>query len=120
MVFTMQKLRNAAVGALLVVLGGVIGFRLANGDRLPLISQAVSVLPSTQLLNTKTPDKYSSVDFSDFWMVWARLEDQYYDPTKLDAQKMVDGAIAGMVSGLGDPYTLYLTKDNQKRLEWII
>lgn len=115
MVFTLQKLRNAVIAILLVILGGVVGFKLAKGDHLPLISQAVSALPSSRLVNTTVPDKYNSVNFSDFWLVWGRLEDQYYDPSKLDTQKMVDGAIAGMVSGLGDPYTLYLSKDNQKR-----
>ncbi len=115
MVFTMQKLRSVVVGILLIVLGGVIGFKLARGERLPLLSQAAAALPSSKLLNTSSPSQYSNVDFSDFWLVWGRLEDQYYDPSKLDAQKMVDGAISGMVSGLGDPYTLYLSKDNQKR-----
>lgn len=115
MVLSLQKIRSVVVAVLLVMLGGVIGFRLAKGDRLPLLSQAMTVLPSTRLLNATTPSQYQSVDFSEFWQVWGRLEDQYYDTSKLDSQKMVDGAIAGMVSGLGDPYTLYLSKSDQKR-----
>lgn len=112
---TVQKLRSLTVALLLLILGGVIGFRLARGADIPLISRAVQVLPSTRLLNTQPTSAYEHVDFSEFWQVWSRLESQYHDPSKLDAKKMVDGAIAGMVSGLGDPYTMYLSKEDQKR-----
>lgn len=111
----LQTLRSIIVSILLVILGGVLGFRLAKGHNIPFVSRALTVLPSSRLINTTVPEKYESIDFSEFWQVWGRLEQQYHDPTKLDAQKMVDGAIAGMVSGLGDPYTLYLSKADQKR-----
>lgn len=100
------KIQSIVVGSLLLILGGVVGYRLGSGQ---------SVIPSTELLNTKKPEDKSSVDFSRFWTVWNTLENQYVDSSKLDGQKMLDGAIAGMVSGLGDPYTMYLTKDEQKR-----
>jgi carboxyl-terminal processing protease len=115
MVITVQKLRSIVVALLLVTLGGVVGFRLAKGDRIPLLSAAIAQLPSKSLINTQMPANRSSVDFAEFWQVWDRLESQYNDTSKLDARKMVDGAIAGMVSGLGDPYTMYLSKDDQKR-----
>lgn len=115
MIITVQRLRSIVVALLLVTLGGVVGFRLAKGDRIPLLSAAMAQLPSKSLINTQMPANRSSVDFAEFWQVWDRVESQYNDTTKLDARKMVDGAIAGMVSGLGDPYTMYLSKDDQKR-----
>lgn len=115
MTVTVHKIRSVVVSVLLILLGGVIGYRLGTGAKVPLFSSLTQVLPSSRILNPKAPDKYSNVDFSQFWTVWGRLEDEYFDPSKLDAKKMVDGAIAGMVSGLGDPYTMYLTKDEQKR-----
>ena len=48
------------------------------------------------------------VDFSPFWTVWQKLQTNYYDKSKLDTTKMVNGAISGMIQSLGDPYTLYL------------
>lgn len=111
----LQTLRSVVVSILLVVMGGVVGYRIAKGDTVPFVSRALTVLPSSRIINTKNPEKYATIDFSEFWQVWSRLEQQYHDPSKLDAEKMVDGAIAGMVSGLGDPYTLYLSKADQKR-----
>jgi carboxyl-terminal processing protease len=36
------------------------------------------------------------------------LDDEFYDPTKLDAAKLMQGAAGGLVSAVGDPYTLYV------------
>lgn len=58
-----------------------------------------------------------NVDLSLFWEVWTRLEAKYFDKSKLDSQKMVYGAIKGMVSALGDPYTVFLPPDEQKRTQ---
>lgn len=107
--------QTIVISLLLISLGGVVGFRLGRGENIPLLSQAASVLPSTRLTNAQVPSKYSSVDFSQFWDVWDRLEQNYYDSSKLDTQKMVDGAIEGMTASLGDPYTVYLPKQDQKR-----
>jgi len=58
----------------------------------------------------KQSTKYQDVDFAQFWLVWDKLSEQYVDKTVLDSKKMVDGAISGMVSSLGDPYTVFLPK----------
>ncbi len=42
------------------------------------------------------------------------LKSKYYDPSKIDDKKMFEGALAGMVSSLGDPYTTYFDKDLTK------
>ncbi len=56
----------------------------------------------------------STVDFSLFWIVWKKLSQTYIDKASLDTQKMVYGAITGMVSALDDPYTMFLPpKDNK-------
>jgi len=58
------------------------------------------------------PDK--NVDFSLFWQVWDTLAAKYFDQSKLVPAQMVYGAIAGMVSALGDPYTMYLPPSQNK------
>lgn len=64
--------------------------------------------PQLAVVNKEPPATVSNVDFSQFWTVWTKLENSYYDKTKLDPSKMVTGAIAGLVQSLDDPYTVYL------------
>ncbi|OGJ22529.1 MAG: hypothetical protein A2804_02885 [Candidatus Pacebacteria bacterium RIFCSPHIGHO2_01_FULL_46_10] len=112
-----QQVRSLIIGALLIVLGGVLGFKLDRGVKIPLISTVIESVPQiSRIVNTNVPTDYSSkVDFSQFWVVWKRLEQSYVDPEKLDAKKMVYGAIQGMTAALGDPYTVYLPPEEQKR-----
>lgn len=60
-----------------------------------------------------------SVDLSLFWEVWNRLDNDFLDGAVLeDKQKMVYGAIAGLTSSLGDPYTSFLPPvDNTRTKE---
>src|SRR3990167_3586013 len=64
--------------------------------------------PQIQVASKEPPSEISNVDFSQFWAVWKKLEGGYYDKTKLDPQKMLNGAISGMVGSLDDPFTVYL------------
>ena len=64
--------------------------------------------PSFSVVNKEMPPSMSNVDFSLFWNVWNRLESNYYDKTKLDPQKMLNGAITGLTQSLDDPYTMFL------------
>lgn len=65
--------------------------------------------PKITVASKAPPSNISSnADFSQFWTVWEKLESGYYDKTKLDPQKMLNGAISGMVGSLDDPFTVYL------------
>lgn len=64
--------------------------------------------PQITVINREPPQAQSSLDFSLFWMVWEKLNDSYYDKKALDAKTLLNGAISGMVSALGDPYTVFL------------
>ncbi|MFH1643215.1 MAG: S41 family peptidase [Patescibacteria group bacterium] len=55
------------------------------------------------------------VDFSLFWEAWQRLEELYVDKNQFDEKEMIYGAISGMVNSLGDPYTVFLNPDDNKR-----
>ena len=58
------------------------------------------------------------VDLSLMWQTWDMLEDKFLSSDKLDAEKMVYGAVAGMTSALDDPYTSFLRPtDNQRSKE---
>ena len=55
-----------------------------------------------------------NVSFNLFWQVWDTLGAKYFDKSKLNAQNLVYGAIEGMVSAVGDPYTMYLPPSENK------
>ena len=56
----------------------------------------------------ETTPKFQNVNFNLFWDVWSRLEDKYVDNSKLDRQKLIYGAISGMVRAVGDPHTEFM------------
>src|SRR3989339_358039 len=62
-------------------------------------------------------NKTSQADLKTFWNVWDVLDTLYYDPTKLNTDQRIYGAIKGMVSSLGDPYTVYMTPDETKEFQ---
>jgi len=55
------------------------------------------------------------IDFSLFWEVWKILGERFYEPQKIDIQKMIYGAISGMVKSLGDPYTVFFNPEEAKK-----
>jgi len=93
----LRQIQKLVFVVLLMVLVGGTGFRLGWRKR-----GSAFVSP-----NDRT-------DLSLFWHVWQRLEDRYLDHSVLDSSKMVYGAISGMVSALGDPYTAFFPPQDNK------
>ncbi len=92
------------------ILAGVFSggyFLGVNGYRVE-ISKALNIS-----INRATPiDK--NVDMTLFWQTWDLLAEKYYDKTKLIPSQMIYGAIQGMVSSVGDPYTAFLSPSQNK------
>lgn len=63
--------------------------------------------------------KPKDVDFALFWNIWNKIDKQYLGA--IDKQKMVYGAIKGMVQAVGDPYSVFMdpseTQEFNKELE---
>lgn len=74
---------------------------------------SLNKFPKVTISRATPPDK-GDLDFSLFWRVWDSLSAKYYDKTKINPGKMVYGAISGMVSAIGDPYTVFLPPDKNK------
>ncbi len=68
-------------------------------------------------IDRTVPPENQDVDFALFWRVWDTLSAKYYDKSKLVPGKMVYGAISGMVSAIGDPYTVFLPPSENKVVE---
>ncbi len=59
----------------------------------------------------------NSVNLDRFWKVWDVVASNYVDSDKVDVEKMVDGAIKGMVNSFDDPATVYLDKEETEEFD---
>lgn len=63
------------------------------------------------------------VSLDEFWRVWDIIDERYVDThvgtttKEITAQLKMEGAIAGLVDSLGDPYTVFLTPEEKKSFE---
>ncbi len=73
-------------------------------------SSSIGFVP---ILN-KSYHQPSGVDFSLFWDTWNQLSDRYVDKDQISTDKLVYGAISGMVNSLDDPYTVFLPPQENK------
>lgn len=77
------------------------------------VSQLENTISGLQAF-TKQP---SGVDFSLFWDAYKTLQQKFIDPTKIDNQKMLYGAIGGMTDSLGDPYTEFFNPQDAQMFQ---
>ena len=70
--------------------------------------------PNVSIISKEPPiGSQANVDFNLFWTVWDKLVANYYNKQVIDPQKMLYGAISGMVSSFGDPFTMFLPPEQQ-------
>ncbi len=80
-----------------------IGFVLGQ-KKIDVVKRGI--IPTINVSNQAS--EIQNVDFTLFWEVFRTLPQTYYDKGAVDGQKMLYGAISGMVRSLGDPYTSFL------------
>jgi len=96
----------------LIVLGASFFVGIIYGyDHRPGVDKVMGIL------GQKAPPQFDSVDFDLFWDVWSRLENKYVDSSKLDRQKLVYGAIGGLVKAVGDPHTEFMPPAQAKQFQ---
>ena len=62
----------------------------------------------------------ATADLSEFWQVWNLLDDRFVSSTTTDplsVEERVQGAIKGLVSVYGDPYTVFLPPQDASMFE---
>jgi len=115
----LTTLRNGLIGILLFVLGLIIGQRyhvqVADLTSLNSSNSQGTTSALSKLTGRLAAPEDKDVEFDVFWEVWSILEQEYLEPEKLDTEEMVNGAIGGMTAAIGDPYTMYLPPDDNKR-----
>ncbi|MBI2797882.1 S41 family peptidase [Candidatus Saccharibacteria bacterium] len=88
-----------------LILVGLVAFGLGLG---------VSIVPTRLGLYPWVLTGQNQINLTQFWQVNDILR-QKFDGS-IDAKKQAQGAVAGMVAALGDPYTTYLTAEQNKDL----
>ncbi|PIS14808.1 hypothetical protein COT64_00665 [Candidatus Shapirobacteria bacterium CG09_land_8_20_14_0_10_39_12] len=102
---TLRQIRSFFIALIFLFLAGVVGYFFGKKELLLTTSKT---FPQIKIDRSLPTGKDSKIDFSLFWQVWDRVEASYLDRKNIDYKKMVYGAISGMVSSLGDPYTVFL------------
>lgn len=54
------------------------------------------------------------IDFSLFWEAYYQIQEKFPDSERLDVEKIIYGAISGMIKSIGDPYTVFFTPEETK------
>jgi carboxyl-terminal processing protease len=88
-----------------LIFGG--GFYLGNSER-------VIPTPSDTIIINRELGQPEAIDFSLFWQVLKKIEEEYVDSKKIDYQKILYGAISGMTESLDDPYTVFMEPQKTK------
>lgn len=89
----------------IILLAGVIGYFIGVNK---IEYQWNNFHPQVKVTSKEPPPTVTHLDLSQFWTVLEKLESDYYDKSAIDSQKLLNGAISGMVGSLDDPYTVYL------------
>jgi carboxyl-terminal processing protease len=61
------------------------------------------------------PAEVKPINFGLFWEVWDKLKNEHIDGEKTEPQKMLYGALTGLVGSLGDPNTNFLPPAESKK-----
>lgn len=94
---------------IIALLTFILGWQVGHRN---LQLQVEGARPEIKFENASAQSK--NIDFNLFWKVWELVSSQYVDEKEIDPQKMFYGAVAGMVSAIGDPYTVFLPPQTQK------
>ncbi|MBI4288551.1 MAG: S41 family peptidase [Chloroflexi bacterium] len=103
----MSRFHKVLLITLVAVL--VVGASFYSGVYVSQRGLAATAYPSFVSIPREVPPSLGSV-----WEVWGLLSNEYVETDKIDAKKMRQGAIKGMLDVLKDPYTSYLDADNAR------
>jgi len=57
----------------------------------------------------------SDFDFSLFWEAYHKLQEHFFNPSKIENQSIIYGAIKGMAESVGDSYTTFFSPQEAKK-----
>lgn len=105
-IVSLKIIRNFLIFLSIILISFGMGFRLGEKNK-----------SEKMVFNDKEKSSTlvsRNIDLGLFWDVWNRLNRYYIEKDALDSQKMIYGAIKGMVESVGDPYTVFLPPSQNK------
>jgi carboxyl-terminal processing protease len=97
--------------AIVVIISALIGYYYGTNQVILKWQEFKPILS----VSSKTPPEGQNLDMKLFYEVMDRVNQDYYDKSKLDSTKLLYGAINGMLSSLDDPYTSFFPpKQNEE------
>lgn len=109
----LQNLRDRKKTIAAVAIAAALFF--ASGFYLGYKDQPAEVKVSD--LTGKNSPLESSADFAPFWKAWTILNDKFVNSASTTGQAKVWGAIEGLASSYGDPYTVFFPPAQSKIFE---
>ncbi len=88
---------------LIVIISALIGYTYGTNK----ISFSWKQYKPIISIEGKAPPAGQVLDMRLFYEVFDKVNQEYYDKSKIDATKLLHGAINGMLSALDDPYTSF-------------
>ena len=105
---------NRKIIPITILISLALGF--AGGFWFKNLKTSNSLNPVKNLINLDQ-GKPENTDFSLFWKVYNDLNTKYVDKGKVDPQKILYGAITGLVNSVGDPYTTFFEPVTSKKFQ---
>lgn len=113
-----KKIRNYLLWyvVILVVLGSFTSGLFLGRTQNVLHNYVKESGNSNKTVENKYTNKTKKADFDLFWQAWDTIEKKFVNQP-LDYQKMVYGAISGMLGALDDPYTVFMNPEEDKAFQ---
>ena len=104
-----KKKKYLLIPVVIIIIAVIFGAGFYFGS----IERVIST-PSDTIIINRELGQPGTIDFSLFWQVLKKIEEEYVDSQKIDYQKILYGAISGMTESLGDPYTVFMEPQKTK------
>jgi carboxyl-terminal processing protease len=114
----MTRSTRIFVGILLPLFTLLLGWQI--GERTATMRYSAAQQRLEEMLLGKTQsgaiitNPKEEVNIELLWATWRLLLAHYLRADELDKQKMVEGAVTGMVNAVGDPYTLFMSSQESE------
>ncbi len=106
-----------AVIAAVALVGSGFWLGWSSGREYPQNIVVTGVANMEPGANGSTSAAIAPADFAVFWQAWQDINDLYLRNPSTTAQQKIDGAISGLVSSLGDPYTEFFAPADSQQFQ---
>jgi carboxyl-terminal processing protease len=100
----------------------IVGLSILSGTFWAGTQYGKNLKPDVQQISSltnKENDKPDQIDFAPFWKTWKLIDEKFVakGTTTVSNQERVWGAIQGLASSMGDPFTVFMPPEENKFFE---